>query len=49
MGGDVAPAQLETARRAMAATGISFPLVEADAAETRLPGSEEIWVARKPS
>ena len=34
---DVTPAQLETARRMMAQTGIEFPLVEADAAETGLP------------
>jgi SAM-dependent methyltransferase len=37
VGVDVTPAQLETARRMMAATGIEFPLVEADAAETGLP------------
>jgi SAM-dependent methyltransferase len=36
-GVDVTPAQLETARRMMAETGIAFPLVEADAAETGLP------------
>jgi SAM-dependent methyltransferase len=37
VGVDVTPAQLETARRMMARTGIEFPLVEADAAETGLP------------
>jgi SAM-dependent methyltransferase len=37
VGVDVTPAQLETARRMMAETGIAFPLVEADAAETGLP------------
>src|SRR3954451_20348966 len=37
VGVDVTPAQLETARRMMAKTGIEFPLVEADAAETGLP------------
>ena len=37
IGVDVTPAQLETARRMMAETGIEFPLVEADAAETGLP------------
>jgi SAM-dependent methyltransferase len=37
VGVDVTPAQLATARRMMAATGIEFPLVEADAAETGLP------------
>jgi SAM-dependent methyltransferase len=37
VGVDVTPAQLETARRMMADTGIEFPLVEADAAETGLP------------
>ncbi|HEX4678070.1 MAG TPA: class I SAM-dependent methyltransferase, partial [Gaiellaceae bacterium] len=36
IGVDVTPAQLETARRMMAETGIEFPLVEADAAETGL-------------
>jgi SAM-dependent methyltransferase len=39
VGVDVTPAQLETARRMMAKTGIEFPLVEADAAETGLPGA----------
>jgi len=38
VGVDVTPAQLATARRMMAETGIEFPLVEADAAETGLPG-----------
>jgi SAM-dependent methyltransferase len=38
VGVDVTPAQLETARRMMRETGIEFPLVEADAAETGLPG-----------
>jgi len=37
VGVDVTPEQLETARRMMAETGIEFPLVEADAAETGLP------------
>jgi SAM-dependent methyltransferase len=37
VGVDPTPAQLETARRMMAKTGIEFPLVEADAAETGLP------------
>ncbi|HEY7397211.1 MAG TPA: class I SAM-dependent methyltransferase [Gaiellaceae bacterium] len=36
VGVDVTPAQLETARRMMGETGIEFPLVEADAAETGL-------------
>ena len=38
LGVDVTPAQLATARRLMTETGIEFPLVEADAAETGLPG-----------
>ena len=37
VGVDVTPAQLETARRMMVETGIEFPLVESDAAETGLP------------
>ena len=37
VGVDITPAQLDTARRMMAATGIEFPLVEADAGETALP------------
>jgi SAM-dependent methyltransferase len=37
VGVDITPAQLATARRCMAATGIEFPLVEADAGETGLP------------
>ena len=37
VGVDITPAQLETARRMMAETGVEFPLVEADAAETGLP------------
>ncbi len=37
VGVDVTPAQLDTARRMMRETGIEFPLVEADAAETGLP------------
>jgi SAM-dependent methyltransferase len=37
IGVDITPAQLETARRMMAETGIEFPLIEADAAETGLP------------
>jgi SAM-dependent methyltransferase len=39
VGVDITPAQLETARRLMAEAGIEFPLVEADAGETGLPGS----------
>jgi len=39
VGVDVTPAQLETARRMMRETGIEFPLVEADAAATGLPGA----------
>ena len=39
VGVDVTPAQLDTARRMMAETGIEFPLVEADAAETGLPAA----------
>jgi SAM-dependent methyltransferase len=38
VGVDVTPAQLATARRMMRETGIEFPLIEADAAETGLPG-----------
>ena len=38
VGVDITPAQLDTARRCMAETGIEFPLVEADAGETGLPG-----------
>jgi len=37
VGVDVTPAQLDTARRKMAETGIEFPLVEADAGDTGLP------------
>jgi SAM-dependent methyltransferase len=37
VGLDVTPAQLGTARRMMAETGIEFPLVEADAVEVPLP------------
>ena len=37
IGVDITPAQLDTARRMMAETGIEFPLIEADAAETGLP------------
>jgi SAM-dependent methyltransferase len=37
VGVDVTPAQLESARRCMAETGIAFPLVEADAGATGLP------------
>jgi SAM-dependent methyltransferase len=37
VGVDVTPAQLATARRMMAETGIEFPLIEADAAATELP------------
>ncbi|HZO35133.1 MAG TPA: class I SAM-dependent methyltransferase [Gaiellaceae bacterium] len=39
VGVDVTPAQLDTARRMMRETGIEFPLVEADAAETGLTGA----------
>ena len=46
VGVDATPAQLETARRMMAETGIEFPLVEADAAETGLPdGSFDLVVS----
>jgi ubiquinone/menaquinone biosynthesis C-methylase UbiE len=37
VGVDITPAQLETARRCMAETGIEFPLVEADGGSTGLP------------
>ena len=37
VGVDITPAQLATARRLMAETGIEFPLIEADAAMTGLP------------
>jgi ubiquinone/menaquinone biosynthesis C-methylase UbiE len=37
IGVDITPAQLATARRCMAETGVGFPLVEADAAATGLP------------
>ncbi len=37
VGVDVTPAQLATARRLQAKTGIEFPLVEADAGDTGLP------------
>jgi len=37
VGVDVTPAQLDTARRMMAETGIEFPLVEADAEDVPLP------------
>lgn len=37
IGVDITPAQLATARRLMADTGIEFPLIEADAAATGLP------------
>ena len=37
VGVDITPAQLETARRMQAETGIDFPLVEADAADVPLP------------
>jgi len=39
VGVDITPAQLDTARRMMAETGIEFLLVEADAAETGLPAA----------
>jgi SAM-dependent methyltransferase len=46
IGVDITPAQLETARRMMAETGIEFPLIEADAAETGLPsGSADLVVS----
>ena len=44
VGVDITPAQLETARRMMARTGIEFPLVEADAGDTGLP-SESFDIA----
>ena len=37
VGVDVTPAQLETARRQMAVTGIEFPLIEANAEDVPLP------------
>jgi ubiquinone/menaquinone biosynthesis C-methylase UbiE len=37
VGVDITPAQLETARRLQAETGIEFPLIEADAGEVPLP------------
>jgi SAM-dependent methyltransferase len=37
VGVDITPAQLETARRMQAETGLEFPLVEADAGATGLP------------
>ena len=37
VGVDITPAQLDTARRMQAQTGIDFPLVEADAGATGLP------------
>jgi SAM-dependent methyltransferase len=37
VGVDITPAQLETARRLQAETGLEFPLVEADAGATGLP------------
>jgi len=37
VGVDVTPAQLDTARRVMAETGIEFPLIEASAEEVPLP------------
>ena len=37
VGVDITPAQLETARRLQAETGIEFPLLEADAAAVPLP------------
>jgi SAM-dependent methyltransferase len=39
IGVDITPAQLETARRLMAETGVEFPLVEADGAATGLPST----------
>jgi SAM-dependent methyltransferase len=39
VGVDVTPAQLETARRCMAETGIEFPLVEASAEDVPLPNA----------
>jgi SAM-dependent methyltransferase len=37
VGVDITPAQLDTARRMQAQTGIEFPLIEADAADVPLP------------
>ena len=46
VGVDVTPAQLETARRCMAETGIEFPLVEASAEDVPLPdGSFDLAVS----
>src|SRR5205807_4796000 len=39
VGVDPTPAQLDTARRCQARFGISFPLIEADAAQVPLPGA----------
>src|SRR2546423_1117831 len=39
VGVDVTPAQLDTARRMMVETGIAFPLVAGDAAETGRPAA----------
>jgi SAM-dependent methyltransferase len=39
VGVDITPAQLDTARRCQNQFGISFPLIEADAAQVPLPGS----------
>src|SRR5207244_4060735 len=38
VGLDVTPAQLETARRMQAASGLEFPLIEASAEAVPLPG-----------
>ena len=40
IGVDVTPAQLETAKRVMAETGIEFPLLEASAEDVPLPDAE---------
>ncbi len=40
VGVDVTPAQLDTARRVMAETGIEFPLLEASAEDVPLPDAE---------
>jgi SAM-dependent methyltransferase len=46
VGVDVTPAQLQTARRAMAETGIEFPLIEASAEDVPLPdGSFDLAVS----
>src|SRR5437773_7569200 len=51
VGVDVTPAQLDSARRLMRETGIEFPLVEAGAAATGLPGAsaDRVVTAYGPS